>query len=532
MNDKKNYLLPLLFSVVMVIGMIIGFKLRESTWTKRPIVEKADYNKLEEVFSLVENKYVDTIAKEKVIDKLIENLLEELDPHSFFISAKDLESVNESLEGNFEGIGIEFYVLKDTIIVVSPISGGPSEALGIMSGDKIIRIEDSVVAGIGITNNQVIKKLRGEKGTKVKVGISRRNAPELLDFVITRDKIPIFSVDVGYKVDQETGYIRINRFSATTYREFMKELKKLKKQGMEKLVIDLRQNPGGYLNAATMIADELIRDKKLLVYTEGKAYDRKEYNSRSDGVFEKGELAIIIDEGSASASEILAGAVQDWDRGVVVGRRSFGKGLVQEQYNLRDGSAVRLTVARYYTPSGRSIQKPYNNGSQEYHEEIVERYYHGEYTSKDSIEFADSLKYFTSEGKPVYGGGGIMPDVFIPLDTTVDFQYLARIRGYVPEFVYDYYSKQQEFFEQFRGFDDFNKNYHIPNAVLQEFIDDAESRGLKVSKSDLDPLKDKVKIILKAFVARQLWKNEGFYPVINTIDDTFLKTLEILESRK
>ena len=531
MSNKKNYLLPFLFSIILALGMAIGFKLRESTWTKRPIVQKADYNKLEEIFSLVENKYVDTIAKEMIIDKLIEGLLEELDPHSFFISAKELEGVNESLEGNFEGIGIEFYVLKDTIIVVSPISGGPSEALGIMSGDKIVKIEDSLVAGIGITNNEVIKMLRGEKGTTVKVGISRRNSADLLDFTITRDKIPIFSVDVGYMVNESIGYIRISRFSATTYKEFMQQLKKLKKEGMEKLIIDLRQNPGGYLNAATMIADELLSADKLLVYTEGKAYERKEYTSRSNGFFEKGEVSVIIDQGSASASEILAGAIQDWDRGIVVGRRSFGKGLVQEQYNLRDGSAVRLTVARYYTPSGRSIQKPYNNGSLQYNQETSQRYHNGEYISIDSTVFVDSLQYFTSKGKPVYGGGGIMPDIFVPIDTTFDYQNLIRVRGYVLEFIYDYYAKNQEHFEQYRDFKDFERNYQISGSTFREFIRDATARGLKIDSTALNLLEDKIKVILKAYIAGQLWKNEGYYPVYHSIDETFLKTVELLDKK-
>ncbi len=529
-ENKLNFLLPLLLSIVLAVGMLIGFKLRETTLMKLPLTARGDYNRLDEVFSLIEEKYVDTINREKTVDKLIDDLLASLDPHSFFIAASDLEGVNENLEGNFEGIGIEFYVLHDTIIVVSPISGGPSESLGIMTGDKIIKIEDTLVAGIGISNNEVVKKLRGKKGTKVKVSISRGNNRALLDFVITRDKIPIASVDAGYMIDHETGYIKINRFAGNTYEEFMTEMNELKSSGMSKLIIDLRQNPGGYLNAATMIADELLDDDRLLVYTQGKAYKRKDYLARERGIFEQGDLALMIDEGSASASEILAGAIQDWDRGIVTGRRSFGKGLVQEQYNLSDGSALRLTIARYYTPSGRSIQRPYGNGSEEYNDEIAERYYHGEYTSLDSIELQDSLKFYTSKGKVVYGGGGIMPDVFIPLDTTTDFQNLAKVRSFVREFIYDYLSNNSGQFKQYKAMDDFVKNYSVPESLYQNFISIARGKKMDVKDEDLAKLEPEVKTFLKAYIAHQLWKNDGFYSVINSIDNTFLKTIEIVKN--
>ncbi len=524
---KLNFLLPLLLSVVLVAGMMIGFRLRESTWSKLPLTQRSDFSRLDEIVNLVEEKYVDTFNRGKTIDRLIDDLLEGLDPHSFFIAASDLEGVNESLEGNFEGIGIEFYVLHDTIIVVSPIAGGPSEALGIMTGDKIIRIEDTLVAGIGISNSRVVKKLRGKKGTKVKVSISRHHQDNLLDFVITRDKIPITSVDAGYMIDKETGYVKINRFAGSTYKEFMEEMKRLKNQGMASLIIDLRQNPGGYLNAATMIADEFLDSDKLLVYTEGKAYKRKEYLAQEKGIFEKGNLAIIIDEGSASASEILAGAIQDWDRGIITGRRSFGKGLVQEQYNLSDGSAVRLTVARYYTPSGRSIQRPYVNGTKEYYSEI----YNGQYANEDSIVLQDSSKYYTSKGKVVYGGGGIMPDIFISPDTLPDFQTFAKVRGFIPEFIYDYTAANSEQFNSFSNFHDFAQRFLVPDALYQNFILKAIGSDKSLNTEALAKIETDIKVLLKAYIARQLWKNEGYYSVLNSNDKTFLKTAEALKNQ-
>lgn len=531
MQEKKlNFLLPLALSLVLAGGMLIGFKLRESTWSKRPVVQRMDYSRLDEIINIVEAKYVDTVNSEKTINQLIENLLGQLDPHSFFISASELGEVNEGLEGNFEGIGVEFYILRDTITVVSPISGGPSEALGILSGDKIILIDDSVVAGKEITNNDVVKKLRGKKGTKVKVSIARKNEKDLLAFEIVRDKIPITSVDAGYMIDAETGYIKINRFSANTYEEFMTELKELDEAGMKNLIIDLRQNPGGYLNAATMIADELLDNEKLLVYTEGKAYKRKEYRSKMDGLFERGNLAVMIDEGSASASEILAGAIQDWDRGIVTGRRSFGKGLVQEQYNLRDGSALRLTVARYYTPSGRSIQKPYGNGTDAYNHEIVARFENGEHLNKDSIAVEDSVEYFTSKGKVVYGGGGIMPDIFIPLDSLNNYQHLAKTRTYIPEFIYDYYSKNAAGFSQYTSLHDFMNRYTVSDAVFQQFVSLPKFQEAELKPEEISAIESDIKIMLKAYIARQIWKNDGFFAVMNTMDKTYLRTLQIVKN--
>ena len=358
MNKKYNYLLPLVCSAILAFGIMLGFKLNTVVGGKKAFGhnQSSGFDRIEEVMSLIQAKYVDTVNQQKLADGAITDILGKLDPHSYYITAKELKGVNESLEGNFDGIGIEFFLNKDTITVLSPISGGPSEALGIKPGDKIIKIEDSIVAGVKITNQKVAEKLRGAKGSQVRVAIMRKGSEKLIDFTITRQEIPLISVDAGYMVDNEVGYIKINRFAATTYEEFMKQLTKLKKAGMTKLVLDLRQNPGGLLDMSIMIADEFISGRQLLLYTQGKTEKRKNYSAKAEGDFESGELAILVDEGSASASEILSGAVQDYDRGFIVGRRSFGKGLVQEQFPLSDGSAVRLTIARYHTKIVR--QKP------------------------------------------------------------------------------------------------------------------------------------------------------------------------------
>lgn len=535
MNKKKyTYLLPVVFALILIAGMQLGYRIRGNTEKKMPLfrIEK-QFNKIDEILDFIEVKYVDSVKLYELEDKISREIMQELDPHSFYISEKELQNVNENLEGNFEGIGVEFYILKDTIIVVSPISGGPSEALGIQSGDKIITIEDSLVAGVDITNREVIHLLRGEKGTTVNVGIRRGDEDELLKYSIIRDNIPITSVDVAYMVDEETGYIKINRFSANTYKEFKKALSKLKGQGMNALILDLRQNPGGYLNAATMIADEFIEGRKLLVYTEGKAYQRQDYNARVSGLFENEDLVVLVDEGSASASEILAGAVQDWDRGLIVGRRSFGKGLVQEQYELSDGSALRLTVARYYTPSGRCIQKPYTEESkEEYYLEVSKRYENGEvfeFSDSLALEAQDTTRYYTANGRPVFSGGGIMPDIIVPLDTGTNLIYFAEVRSYIPRFVYDYYSNNLETFLLYKDLDYFDNNFLVSEKIYDEFLNYAQKEGLKINEQELLNLKSRISILIKAYLARQLWKDEGFYPLYNEIDNDFKEAYQIIK---
>ncbi|OFY73322.1 MAG: peptidase S41, partial [Bacteroidetes bacterium RIFOXYA12_FULL_33_9] len=371
--------------------------------------------KLSKVLNLISTFYVDTVNQDQLTEEAIIGMLKFLDPHSIYISKEEVEEMNEPLEGNFEGVGVQFNILNDTIVVVSPIPGGPSEKVGIQAGDRFVTINGENVAGIGIRNNDVVEKLRGAKGTTVNVGMKRKGTKEILDFTITRDKIPIYSLDASYMINKEVGYIKLNRFAATTMEEYYKAVENLKANGAKHLIIDLQDNSGGYLNTSIDLADEFLKDQKLIVYTEGVKSPKHEYKATGRGNFEEGKVIVLVNEGSASASEILSGALQDWDRGVVIGRRTFGKGLVQRPFNLPDGAMIRLTIARYYTPTGRLIQKSYEGGFNDYSRDLINRYNSGEFLSEDSIHFPDSLKYKTLQNsRNVYGGGGIMPDIFIP----------------------------------------------------------------------------------------------------------------------
>jgi carboxyl-terminal processing protease len=526
-KSRYRFLLPLLLSVALVIGVFIGFMVSLNTLGKKTIFVAPEHNTLKSILDFAEIYYVDSIDREKLEQRAIEKLLSGLDPHSYYIPASELQSVNEDLQGNFEGIGIEFSIVDDTIMVVTPITGGPSEEIGIMSGDKIIEIDDSLVAGVGVKNQDVMKMLKGPKGTRVKVGILR-GGNQRLDFDIKRDKIPLYSVDAAFMLDEEVGFIKINRFSATTYDEFARGLRQLQAQGMKKLIIDLRQNPGGYLGAAVQIADELLDGKKLVVYTEGKNAKRMNYTAERPGYFETGDLVILIDQNSASASEILAGAVQDWDRGLIIGRRSYGKGLVQEQFSMKDGAALRLTVARYYTPSGRSIQKPYSK-SDDYYEEVYTRYDNGELLDIDKITVEDSTVYFTKILKrEVFGGGGIMPDIFVPLDTTIVNLYVNRLRSHIPEFIYSYYGANTAAFSKFQDAKDFNKRFKVSDAFMSEFIAFARNKGWEGDESKLPKYRFQIETVLKAFLAKQVFKNEGYITVMNDIDPMVKEALRQL----
>jgi carboxyl-terminal processing protease len=437
--------------------------------------------------------------------------------------------MNEQLEGNFEGIGIEFFLVEDTITVVSAIPGGPSEIIGIKAGDRIVKIDDSIVAGIKIKEADVKHRLRGPKGTHVKVSVLRSGKKDLLVFDIGRDKIPLYSVDAAYMIKKDIGYIRIGTFSSTTHEEFVQKFRELRDKGLKKLIIDLRGNPGGYLQAATAIADELISGEKLLVYTKGKAYGRQDYNASKPGLFEQGDLCVLIDQGSASASEILSGAIQDWDRGTIIGRTSFGKGLVQEQYELRDGSALRLTVARYYTPSGRCIQRPYDKGTDEYYNDINERFQRGEFVKEDTSAGKDTTVYQTAKGRRVYGGGGIRPDVFVPMDTSAENEYLYALRSFVPEFVYKYSSTHAGLLEQYKSEDDFVSKFNVPENMETEFYTYAKTAGLIDNKDKDKKIKDKLDLSLKALLAKQAWRMEGYYEVINQNDKVVKVAVERME---
>ena len=524
-QPKSNPYAPFIYALILAFGVMLGFIINSVTIGKQSMGSR-NYDKVEDILNYISLKYVDTINRSQLIDKSIEKILSNLDPHSVYIPAKDLGEMNESLEGNFEGVGIEFYIVQDTITVVTAIPGGPSELAGIKAGDRIVKIEDSVVAGIKIKDTAVKQRLRGPKGTKVKVSILRSGAPKLLDFQISRDKIPLYSIDAAYMATNEVGYIRITSFSANTHEEFVEKMRALQAKGMTKLIIDLRGNPGGYLQAATSIADELISGEKILVYTKGKAYDRQDYLAGKPGLFEKGDLCILIDQGSASASEILSGAVQDWDRGTIIGRTSFGKGLVQEQYELRDGSALRLTIARYYTPSGRCIQRPYDKGTDEYYNEIYDRYTRGEFVHEDSISSRDTTVYKTSKGKRVYGGGGIRPDIFVPVDTTAENEYFYAVRSFIPEFVYKYSSRNGDLLGKYKSEEDFRNNYVVSDAMVNEFYTYATAAGLKPNEAKKAKIGEKVKLNLKAFLAKQVWRMEGFYYVLNPTDNVVKAAIE------
>ncbi len=527
-QTTSSHYTPFIYALILSFGVMLGFVVNSITAGKQALLNRS-YDKLEDILNYVDQKYVDTVNRTQLMDKTIDKMLSNLDPHSVYIPAKDVSEMNEGLDGNFEGIGIEFFIVQDTITVVTAISGGPSELVGIKAGDRIIKINDSVVAGVKIKDTEVKKRLRGPKGTEVKVSMLRAATKNLIDFKISRDKIPLYSIDASYMVNGEVGYIRISQFSSTTHQEFAEKLQELQGKGLKKLIIDLRGNPGGYLQAATTIADELISGDKLIVYTNGKAYDRQDYKAGKDGLFERGGLCILIDENSASASEILSGAVQDWDRGTVIGRTSFGKGLVQEQYDLQDNSAIRLTVARYYTPSGRCIQRPYEKGSEKYYNEIYERYARGEFVHEDSIRNKDTTVYQTSKGKRVFGGGGIRPDIFVPADTSSANEYFYSVRSYVPEFVYKYSSKHADVLEKYTSIEEFKKNFNVTAELEKEFYQYAQAEGLKRDAVKEKQAEEKLKLSLKAFFAKQIWRMDGYYNISNVDDKVIAKAIEALK---
>jgi len=491
--------------------------------------------KFGKVLDWINKYYVDTVNQEKLIESAIIEVLKNLDPHSAYHTKKEVKEMNEPLQGNYEGIGISFNVLLDTILVISSISGGPSEKVGIQAGDRIVKIEGENVAGIGITTNKVKEKLLGKKGTKVSVSVKRRRVKELLEFTITRDKVPIFSLDAAYMVNNDIGYIKLNRFSFTTMKEFKKAMAKLREQNIRHLILDLRENRGGYLTEAVKLADQFLEDEKLIVYTEGLNSSRNENYATSAGEFEeKGKIVILINEGSASASEIVAGAIQDWDRGVIIGRRSFGKGLVQRPLNLPDGSMIRLTVARYYTPTGRLIQKPYDRGLKEYAKDMIYRNNHGEFSHRDSIHFSDSLKYFTLKNKRVvYGSGGIMPDIFVSIDTSWYSNYYRELisKGIFNRFILNYVDNNRETLNQkFPDFKQFNKEFMVSESILAELINFASSENLKKNDEEFNISRERIKILFKAYVSRDLWATSEFFEVINKRDTCFIKAIEVIEN--
>ena len=480
----------------------------------------------------IANLYVDNVDENKLVEDAIISMLEELDPHSTYSDPEEVKRLNEPLQGNFDGIGIQFNMVTDTLFIIQPVSGGPSEKVGILAGDRIIEVNDTIIAGVKMSTEEVMRRLRGPKGSKVDVKIMRNGVKDLIPFTIKRDKIPVYSLDASYMVNRHIGYIRINRFAATTGEEFRDALHKLQKKGMKDLILDLQGNGGGYLNAAIELCDELLGKKELIVYTEGRRNPRSEFNAKGDGDFQNGRLVVLVDEYSASASEIVTGAIQDWDRGIVVGRRTFGKGLVQRPIDLPDGSMIRLTVARYYTPSGRCIQKPYENIEQ-YNQDLIERYNRGEMVSADSIHFPDSLKTRTLRlGRTVYGGGGIMPDYFTPLDTTMETDYYLDLRNkgaIVQENLKLIDRHRNEWIKKYKTFDRFNRDFEITEDMLSELIETGKHTGAKYDEAQYRTALPLIKTQLKALIARDLWDMSEYFQVINELSDSMKKAIELLE---
>ena len=539
-NFSRSIWFPFLFAIILASGIYLGYNIEKSRLAHYFLDKSSTSNPIDEALQLINTYYVEDPEIKDSYDPVIEKLVSELDPHSYYIRASDMQGVNDEMNGNFEGIGVEFFIVKDTIQVVSPIPGGPSDLLGILSGDQIININDSLVAGVKITNDDVIKKLKGPKGTMVNVSIKRAGQKNLIPYSIKRNKIPLYSVDAGFKINDTTGYIKIGRFSSQTYNEFSEKLTALKKQNINQLIIDLRQNPGGYLEEAVKVISEIIGDKREIVYIEGRTVPKESYYAERDGYFLKGKIAILIDEGSASASEILAGAVQDWDRGVVIGRRSFGKGLVQQQYPLSNGASLRLTIAKYYTPSGRSIQRHYVKGhSDEYNHEIEDRYKNGElFTADDNLALAQqdtANEYFTKNLKrPVFGGGGIAPDYHIPFDTTSFNAFSLQIfaGGWIQEYTYDYYNKHSFDFKGFKTIQSFNDHFKISDELYQSFI----SYCIKIKKAKYpellnSPVKKEIILRLKSAIARQIFNSNGYIYVTVQQDPIIMKSLEILKMK-
>jgi carboxyl-terminal processing protease len=525
-NRNSNKLMiyyPLLLAGMLILGIYLGTYFNDGAETRSffPTKTRNSADKIGQIINFIDQEYVDTVAKNKLIDKAIGAILEDLDPHTYYISAEELAAYTEPLEGNFDGIGVEFLIQDDTVRVISAIEGGPSEELGIQAGDKIIAVEGENIAGVEIGNDDVIKLLKGPSGTEVNVTILR--GEKEIPFAITRGTIPIYSVVTSQMLDPTIGFIKVSRFARNTYEEFMEHMAELEEQGMEEVIIDLRGNGGGFLNAAVQLSEEFLQKDQLIVYTEGKSSPKKSYFASKRGKYSQMPMAVLINQGSASASEIFAGAIQDNDRGTIIGRRSFGKGLVQEHLNLPDNSALRLTVARYYTPTGRSIQKPY--GSEiDYESDYEMRYAHGELMTADSIQFPDSLKYTTPGGKIVYGGGGIMPDIFVGVDTVGASQYLSVVsyQGLINRFGFDYADSHRNDLTDYGSYENFKREFSVTDEVLNNFVAYSDEKGVEPDTQGIATSADVIKLRIKAYIARNIWGNDGYYAVMSE-DDNVLK---------
>jgi len=525
---SENNMIKMFFLLFVVSVLSL-----QSAFAQQHDPKKSD-QKFAAALQIIRLQYVDTTNEEKLTEAAITAVLKELDPHSVYMSKSEIDKANEPLIGNFDGIGVQFNIIKDTIIVITPVPNGPSEKLGIMSGDKIVKIDGEDAVGKNINSEYVVKRLRGPKGSSVKVSIFRRGKKELLEYTIVRDKIPINSLDAAYMATSEIGYIKLNKFAQNTMTEFSEALKNLKKLGMKSLILDLRDNSGGYLNTAIELADEFLKKDEMIVYTEGVNSPRQVNIATSVGDFEKGKLVVLINEGSASASEIVTGAVQDWDRGLVIGRRSFGKGLVQRPFTLPDLSVIRLTTAHYYTPTGRCVQKPYDDGVEKYYKDLQDRYKHGELMNPDSIKFPDSLKYYTPNKRVVYGGGGIMPDIFIPLDTTKFSDYYTDLlrKNIINQFVLKYLDDNREKLKsQYPDVEAFLKGYFLDEAFMKSFFAFSDAEGVKKDEEGYKTSEIYIKNFIKAWIARNLWDYDAYWRISNEEDDVFIEAKQAIESK-
>ena len=531
MNDKFRIIYPILLAVAIVVGIYIG-----NSYNNSSISQLSNFggNKINGLMYLINNEYVDSVNVDSLTERVIPKIIGELDPHSSYIPAEDLEMVNNDLEGSFSGIGIQFSILNDTIMVVDVISGGPSEKAGILAGDRIIAVDDSSFTGTSATNERVMKHLRGPKNSDVKLSIKRNSSKEVLDFTVTRGDIPVNSVDVAFRPSEEIGYIKISKFGRNTYAEFLNALAKLNIEGASKYIIDLRGNSGGYMESAINMVNEFLPAGYMIVYTKGNASPLNEVFSNGVGSFQNEQIVVLVDEWSASASEIFAGAIQDNDRGLIIGRRSFGKGLVQQQIPFKDGSAIRLTIARYYTPSGRSIQKEYKMGDAEnYEKDLINRFEHGEFDSKDSIHLNDTIKFKTLYGRTVFGGGGIMPDVFVPRDTSYYSPYLTQVvnNGIIYQFAFKYSDENREALSKFKSAKSLLV-YLKGENILDKFVEFAKEKGVKARPVYINTSRKEILNNVYANIARNIMGDQAFYPIILMNDETFLKAVEVLNENK
>ena len=527
---KLSYLKRALFAFLISL-FICNFINSQNTQ------ERNNMQKLAMAYSSIVNLYVDETNDTKVAEDAIKGMLEKLDPHSSYTNAEETRNMNEPLEANFDGIGIQFNMLNDTLYVVQVIPGGPSEKIGLLAGDRIIEVDNTVIAGVNKYNSDIIKLIRGKKGTEVNIKVKRGLSSNLIDFKIIRDVIPVYSIDASYMADSKTGYIRLSRFAATSMEEFEKAVLDLKKKGMKNLILDLQSNGGGYLHIACALADQFLEKGKLVVYTQGEKIRRSDAISTDRGLFKDGKIVILVDEYSASASEIVSGAIQDWDRGIIVGRRTYGKGLVQRPVHLPDSSMIRLTVARYYTPSGRNIQKPYEAGNIEaYNHDLIDRYNKGELMNADSVHFPDSLKYSTLISKrTVYGGGGIMPDVFIPIDSTRFTEYHSKLRGLrvIDRMAMSYLDKnRKEMIKKYPNINKYKDKFIISEDILKELIEMGEENKIEFNEEQFNKSKIYISLQLKAYIAQNLFDTSEYFQVINDMSDNFQRALQLINNEE